>query len=203
MTRTSPAVPPAALFLLLLSIAAPVQSAPRGQFISDQITVTIRERPTNDGAPLGSVKSGARVVLLESLGPDSFSRIRAADGREGWVPSRFVSGEPAARDQLDQLRDERDQANASVRALEQQLETAQEQLSKARPAFELSQDNEKLRAAMSDLKRETEAAQQRFDADRSQRRSLLTGGGLIVGGIFLGLVLPYLGRNKKRRYGDF
>jgi SH3 domain protein len=190
------------LFLLLLPVASTAQSAPRSQFISDQITVTIRERPANDGSPLGAVKSGARVVVLESLGPDSFSRIRSTEGREGWIPSRFVAAEPAARDQLDQLRDERDEANTRARTLEQQLETARDQLSKARPAFELSQDNEKLRAAMADLKRETEATQQRFDAQRSQRRSLLTGGSLIVGGIFLGLVLPYMGRNKKRRYGD-
>lgn len=199
MTRTSPAL----LLLPLLAVAFPALSAPRSQYISDQITVTIRERPANDGAPLGTVTSGARVVVLESLGPDSFSRIRSTEGREGWIPSRFVAAEPAARDQLDQLRDERDQANARARALEQQLQTAQEQLTKARPAFELSQDNEKLRAAMAELKRETEAAQQRFDADRSERRSLIAGGGLIVGGIFLGLVLPYMGRNKKRRYGDF
>ncbi|MEQ1440385.1 TIGR04211 family SH3 domain-containing protein [Fontimonas sp. SYSU GA230001] len=203
MTRTLFAL----LALSSLSLTAFAQSVAQApgspRYISDQITVTLRERPTNDAAPLGSVKSGARVVLLESLGPDSFSRIRSADGREGWIPSRFVSGEPAARDQLDQLRGEREQINAQVRTLEQQLRAAQEQLAKARPAFELSQDNERLRAAMAALERETEAAQQRFDADRAQRRSLLTGGGLIVGGIFLGLVLPYMGRGKKRRYGDF
>ena len=90
-----------------------------------------------------------------------------------------------------------------MRTLEQQLQSAQEQLAKARPAFELSQDNERLRAEIEAMKRDNAAAQQRFDSDRAQRRTLLAGGGLIIGGIFLGLVLPYMGRNKKRRYGDF
>lgn len=199
MTRTSSAL----LFLSLLPLAAPALAAPRNQYISDSITVTVRERPANDGAPLAQVKSGQPVAVLESLGPDSFSRVRLANGREGWVPSRLISSEPAAQDQLDALRGERDHANAQVRALEQQLQSAQEQLAKARPAFELSQDNERLRAEIESMKRDNEAAQQRFDSDRSRRRTLLAGGGLIVGGIFLGLVLPYMGRNKKRRYGDF
>jgi SH3 domain protein len=192
------------MFLVLfLPLTAPAATAPPGQFISDQITVTMRERPSNDGAPIGLVKSGARVVVLESLGPDSFTRIRSAEGREGWVPSRFVSGEPAARDQLEPLRGERDQANARVHALEQQLQSAQEQLAKARPAFDLSQENEKLRAAAAESKRDIEDAQQRFDLERSQRRTLVTGGSLVAAGMLLGLVLPFLGRGKKRRYGDF
>jgi SH3 domain protein len=196
MTRTSIAF----LFAFLLPLAAP--AAPRSQYISDQITVTIRDRPANDGAPLGTVRSGAKVTLLESLGPDSFTRIRSADGREGWVPSRFVGDEPAARDQLDQVRGERDQANARDTALEQQLRAAQEQVAKARPAFELAQENEHLRSTMEDLKRDSEAARQRFDSERSARRTLLTGGSLVVAGVLLGLVLPLLGRGRKRRYSE-
>jgi SH3 domain protein len=96
------------LVLLSVLLAAPVamaQTGGRQQYISDEITVSIREQPRNDATVTGALKSGARVTLLESLGEESFARIRTADGREGWITARFLTSQPVARERYLQAKD--------------------------------------------------------------------------------------------------
>lgn len=191
------------LALLLFPALAHAQATGRQHYISDDITVTLREQPRNDAAPVGSLKSGARVTLLQSLGPDSFARVRTAEGREGWVTSRYLSAQPAAKDRYQQTQQELASAQTRIDSLERELRTAQQQVAQARPAFETAQENERLRTAMAELEQNSAAQRQRYDAEKARRRTLLSGGGLVVVGVILGLLLPWMGRGRKRRYSEF
>lgn len=192
------------LFSALLVPALVSAQSGRPQYISDDITVTLRQQPRNDAPPVGTLKSGAKVSLLESLGPESFARIRTADGREGWVTSRFVSSQPAAKERAQQAQASLDEAQKKVQNLERELTAAQQQLGLAKPAFELQRENESLKAAIASLEQEKAAIGQRFDVERAKRRTLIAGGSLVGVGILLGLLLPWIGGGrKKRRYGDF
>jgi SH3 domain protein len=172
------------------------------QYISDEISVTIRQKPSNDAESLGTVKSGAKVTVLETLGSDSFARIRTSDGREGWITARFISGQPAAKDQLLALRQQLDQAHAQAQSLQHDLDTAQQALAKAKPALEMAGENEKLRAAMAQREQQVTELEQQYDGEKARRQTLLLGAILVAAGIFVGLVLPWMGTRKKR-YSDF
>ncbi len=193
----------ALLFAQLLVAPALHAQSSKPQYISDEISVSIRERPSNDAPSLGTIKSGMRVTVLETLGPDSFTRIKTTDGREGWITSRFVSPEPAAKDQLLQLRKDLGEANSRAQSLQSELDAAKLQLQKAAPAFELAGENEKLRAAMAEAERGAAELRGRYDEESQRRKTLVAGAALVGGGILLGLILPWLGRGKKRRYSDF
>ena len=190
------------LAALLQMPFAMAQSAGKQQYISDEISVTIRQKPSNDAESLGVVKSGARVSVLESLGGDSFTHIRTADGRDGWITSRFLSDQPAAKDQLTQLRQQVEQAHAQAQSLQHDLDAAQQQLAKAKPALEMAGENDKLRATIAQREQQVGALEQHFDAEKARRETLATGAVLVGGGIFVGLILPWLGGRKKRR-SDF
>lgn len=173
------------------------------QYISDEITLSIREAPRNDAPTIGVVKSGARVTVLESLGAESFARIRTTDGRSGWVTARYLTNQPAASTRVNELRTELDAAKQQLKARESELAAAREQLDKVRPAFELSQENDRLKAEAAEQSHATAELQRRFDAARQQRKTLLTGAGLLSGGVIMGLLLPALLRGRRRRYSDF
>ena len=190
------------LAALLQMPFAMAQSPGKQQYISDEISVTIRQKPSNDAESLGVVKSGARVSVLESLGGDSFTHIRTADGRDGWITSRFLSDQPAAKDQLTQLRQQVEQAHAQAQSLQHDLDAAQQQLAKAKPALEMAGENDKLRATIAQREQQVGALEQQFDAEKARRETLATGAVLVGGGIFVGLILPWLGGRKKRR-SDF
>jgi SH3 domain protein len=174
----------------------------RQQYISDEISVTIRQKPSNEAESLGVVKSGTRVTVLENLGADSFARIRTAEGRDGWITARFLSDQPAAKEQLVALRQQLDQAHAQSQALQHDLDTAQQQLAKAKPALEMAGENEKLRAAIAQREQQVSAMEQEFDAEKARRQTLLVGALLVGGGMLVGLLLPWMG-GRKKRYSDF
>lgn len=178
------------------------QSTGKQQYISDEISVTIRQKPSNDAESLGVVKSGARVSVLESLGGDSFAHIRTADGRDGWITARFLSEQPAAKEQLSLLKQQLDQAHTQTQSLQRDLDAAQQQLAKAKPALEMAGENDKLRATIAQREEQVGALERQFDAEKARRETLVTGGILVGGGIFVGLILPWLGGRKKRR-SDF
>jgi len=188
--------------MLLQAPLALAQSAAHEQYIADDISVTIRQKPSNDAESLGVVRSGVRVSVLESLGTDSFARIRTADGREGWITARFLSEQPAAKDQLVQMRQQLDQAHGQVQSLQRDLDAAQQQLAKAKPALEMAGENDKLRATIAQREQQVGALEQQFDAEKARRETLVTGGILIGVGILLGLMLPWLG-GRKKRHSDF
>lgn len=178
--------------------------AEKQQYIDDEISVSVRAEPRNDAEFLGLVKSGDRVTVLESLGPQSFARIRTAEGREGWITARFLTDEPAAGVALDGVRRELAQAQARIRTLESDLQKAQGELEKARPALELAGDNDRLRAQIDDLQRGAAEVERRFNEQKAWRRMMLTGGALVGAGVIVGLLLPWLGRtSRRRRWGDF
>jgi SH3 domain protein len=188
--------------VLLYAPFALAQSSGHQQYISDDVNVTIRQKPSNDAQSVGVVRSGARVSVLESLGGDSFAHIRTADGHDGWITARFLSDQPAAKEQLSQLRQELEQAHAQAQSLQRDLDTAQQQLAKAKPALEMAGENDQLRATVTQREQQVSALEQQFDAEGARRRTMLTGAILVACGIVAGLLLPWLG-SRKKRYSSF
>ncbi len=192
------------LSLVGFALLLPQAQAQTGttKYISDEISISIREAPRNDAGLIGIIKSGARVSLLETLGPESFAKIRTEDGRVGWMTARFLTDEPAAITRLAEVRRELSTAEKKISNLESELTSARAQLDKVRPAFELSQENDRLKAEASAQDRAMSELQLRYDAARQQRKTLLTGAGLIGGGVLVGLLLPSLLSGRRRRYSE-
>ncbi len=182
-----------------LALAAPPEG--KTQYITDEVTATLRDAPRNDATIKGLFKSGTRITVLETLGPDSFAHVRMEDGRDGWIPTRLISNTPAAKDRLSPLQVELNQARERVKALEKDLTQTKEDLAKALPALELAADNEKLKALVAEKEQAGADLQRRYSDEESRRKTLMTGGGLVVGGAILGLVLPLLRRGQRRRGG--
>ncbi|WP_029891419.1 TIGR04211 family SH3 domain-containing protein [Polycyclovorans algicola] len=188
-----------AVAVLMLSVVSGATAENR--FVSDVINLSIRERPANDAGVIGQVSSGESVEVLEALGPESFTRIRDANGREGWVTSRYLTTEPAARVQLAKAEAELAESNRALTDLQRDFDAAQSRLADAASALELADENEQLKSVIAELQDNEARLIAEGEADRERRALMLTGAGLVGGGVVLGLLLPALGR-RKRRYGE-
>ncbi len=189
--------------LIALHCCAWAEDGERQQYISDDITLTLRAEPRNEAASVGAVSSGMRVTVLETLGEQSFARVRTADGRSGWITSRFLSAQPAAKDRLKDLQTQLATSRDQLKSLQNELDSAHGRLDQARPAMEVAAENERLRQEVADARQQYQSATIKSDEERARRRTLLMGGGLVFGGVVLGLLLPILGRARRRRRSDF
>jgi SH3 domain protein len=186
-----------------MAAAAWAEDGGRPQYISDDISVTLRDAPRNDAASIGSVSSGARVTVLQNLGDKSFAQIRTADGRTGWITGRFITTQPASKDRLRDLQTQLAESREGLKALQAELDQAKGRLEQARPAIEMAADNQRLRTELDAARQQYQVSTLQREEERSRRRTLITGGGLIIAGVVLGLILPLLGRSRRRRRSDF
>lgn len=188
---------------LVASPGALPQSEGTPMFVSDEITLSVRERPSNEAGTIALVSSGEPVTMLRSLGEQSFAEIRTEDGLTGWVTARYLTDRPAARDQLDAMRNSLDTARRRIADLEARLAAAQRRLQELQPAFELQADNDRLRQQIADQQRSSEQLLKRYDEEKARRQTLIMGALLVGGGVLAGLVLPWIGGVRRRRsYGD-
>jgi len=187
---------PLCLVFPLAAQAAPTEG--KSQYIADDVTVTMREAPRTDATIKAQLRSGMKIIVLQSLGSDSFAQVRLEDGREGWIPARMIQSEPAAKDRLAPVQAELRQARERIATLEKDLAQTKDALAKAGPALQLAEENEKLKAQMAQKEQEGVELQQRFSEEQAKRSTLMTGAALVGVGVIVGLALPALGRRKRR-----
>lgn len=211
--------------LVLTASAADAQT----RYVSDQLEITLRTGTSTQHSIVRMLPSGARVEVLEISDGSGYSRVRAADGVEGWVLTRYLMDQPAARDRLaagsarveslqarvadltaelsalrgesDILATERNGLGAEVEDVRAELERIK-QVSAA--AVELDKANRELRTRLA-------AAEQAGDNLRAelatlkantQRDWFLAGAGVLIAGLLLGLILPRLKLGRRSRWGD-
>jgi len=187
---------------LLLASVAHAEQSNKTQYVTDQITLGLHQKPSNNAGTIGVVKSGDRVTVLRSLGENSFAQVKTSDGREGWVVTRNLSDQPAARDQLDDVNKQLNDAQAQIKALQSKLYADQQQLTNVKPALDLAAENDKLRAGIAQRDEQLKGMEQHYNIASAHRDTLITGAALAIGGVILGLLLPWLSRGRKRRYSD-
>ncbi len=201
------------------------------RFVTDQFKITMRSGQSTSHKVLHMLESGTAVEVLDSNADTGYSQVRTTDGRTGFVLTRMLMSEPSARNrlqsvesQLAELKQEPEKLASKLttleeeyetlktahallqednNALEQELETIQKT---ARDAVAIAKEREGLRKRVASLTRQAgELKLENQDLrNQSDKKWFLTGGGVLVGGILLGLILPRL-RVRRRRdsWGSF
>ncbi|HEX7028177.1 MAG TPA: TIGR04211 family SH3 domain-containing protein [Gammaproteobacteria bacterium] len=129
-------------------------------YISERLYLGLYAVPDSTTEPIKTLASGTPVEVVQRLG--EYVQLQLKDGTEGWARAEFVSKDPPAKTQVQELTAERDR-------LRQQLETVsnnsrekslQQQLAKANQ--KITELNEKLsqQQTNTDSATETQAAQQ-------------------------------------------
>jgi SH3 domain protein len=199
-----------ALSLVLLAISAQAATV----YISDALTVPLRRGPSNGHKILHAALPAG--TALEVLGEDKqagFTHVRTQSGTEGWVPTQYLTNQPIARDQLaaatkrvqtleaevkklrenlQEIRGDRTQAERTNSQLSKQTEQLQAELAEIRRVSATSiahfEENKQLKALTQDLQTQNlELTQRVRQLERNMTlRWFLAGGGLVLVGLLLG-----------------
>jgi SH3 domain protein len=210
--------------LLLLALAPP--AAGETIYVTDVMTVPLRTGPSNAHRIVHrGLPSGTALRRLDQDEAAGFTHVRLDNGTEGWLPTQFLVSEPIARDRLETAlsraarldadlaelrrryqdssaaRAQSDAANGALQARVLDLESELVEIRQvSASALDQHAENRHLRELNQRLQDELDdlAGDIRELESHQQQRWLLSGGGLVFGGLVLG---AWLSRSRRRRWG--
>ncbi len=205
--------------LLWAGVLSPGLARADVAYIIDEIVVPLREAACGDCRIVRpGMRSGTQVKVLET--GDGWTRVEAADGVAGWLPSRYLTSQPIARDQLAALRDEIQRLQAENLRLGQNNPAATADSAPvlapgspasnplatgdAADASDLYAQNQALLTRNKILQSEIDvlhATKEELQSNDIQRWFIF-GGLLVALGALLGTVLPLL-KPKRRGYSEW
>lgn len=202
-----------AIFLL---VAVNVRADTR--YVSDITEITMRLGPGVDFRVIKTLNSGDTVTAITSK--KGWTKVRTESGETGWVVSRYLTAEKPAsvvanelkgslaplRNQVATLKAENDQLTKEKQALQEQLDTARSEQTKATTAYDnlardsknylkLKADNKKLLLELDRKKSRIQTLEKRVSDQYLSTgiKWFLAGAGVLIIGIFIGL------SNKRKR----
>jgi SH3 domain protein len=215
--------------VLAVMLAAGVAGAETA-WVSDRFEITLRSGPSTTNAIQLMIGSGTELEVLEADTESGYSRVRTGGGTEGWVLTRYLMDEPAAREQLATLSGQLTSEASRGSSLNTQLGAIRGEYESATKRIQaLESDNAKLDAELGeirrtaanvlainnqnkDLREQLAAEEIRVAALEQENRELtsqttrywfMSGALVLVVGMVLGLWLPRIRWQRRSRYDRF
>jgi len=202
----------------LLAVSSVATAATR--YVSDELSINMRSGAGTGYRIMRLLDAGSEVDTLSEN--DGWTRIRARDGATGYVLTRFLSDEVAARTELEQMktqvselqnenanlkselaeaRDGSQELGDTKRELVNENKALSSELQQIREtsadAIRIGDENEKFREQLLSMRSDNERLRHQNGALQSRREGMKIGALIMVGGIVVGLLLPLFRRGRK------
>ena len=208
------------VFLLWLLVALICQ-AQTVRYVSDTLEVPLRSGTSTNHRILSMLKSGTEVQALRTDAKSGYTQVRVGTS-QGWILSRYLMDAPAAREALEPITSENENLqqqletltarNAELESRYGQLREEHESLSQelaqirttAANAIAIDEQNRHLQEQAVNLEKSLQIVQQENQSldDNQQQSWFLLGALVLLGGIFLGLIIPRLSFHRRNRWGE-
>ncbi|MFQ5344404.1 MAG: TIGR04211 family SH3 domain-containing protein [Mariprofundus sp.] len=206
------------LFMIIAVFAYITSAQAETRYIVDQAKLPMRSGQSTSHSIVRMLPSGTAVEVL-GQSSSGYTHIRTRSGKEGWILSRYLMKEPAARvrlaaiekelSHLQALKQEKKKLDQERSRLADENKKLQSELTLIRKtaanAVAIADENRSLKANAEQASQALEALRQETSEIRngSQQRWFMLGGGAILFGILLGLILPRLKVRRKDRWGRY
>jgi len=212
-----------AVVMSLLLMSANALAATR--YISDQLSINLRRGPGTSYGITKLLKAGTEVETMKQT--NGWTQVRTPTGTTGYVLTRFVSSEPAARDRIEQYQSQAEkleQENESLHAELSEAMSGSKQLGELKSkliaenkslkaevdriksvsadAIKLNKQNQEYREQLLSTQSELERLRSENKALQSRREGMKIGALILVGGMILGLLLPMFRRRRKNSWSS-
>ncbi len=180
----------------------------RTAYVTDSVEIPLRSGESERSKIVKMLPNGMQLNLLGDNTENGYTYVQAANGAEGFILSRYLSGEPSGRNQfeaaskkLEALIEENKALKAS-QASSQEVGKERDKLSSelselqqtAANAIQLKQQRDQLQERVVTIERELQQLKRENQAltDSSNQDWFLYGGALSLFGVLLGFILPKL-----------
>lgn len=211
------------LIILLTAFSANLHSS-EVRYVNDVLVVQLRTGPSFSHRILKGLTSGTKLTLLETTDEDKWARVKAGDELEGWVPTQYLTTEPAARDilitvnrklenteqenialkkHLAEIKANANETGSELSSISKEKDSLASELAHIKEvsanAIQLDQDNKKLLLENQTLKNEVDVLtteNQRLK-DAKNSNEFMNGAYAVLIGVFITLMVPRLWPRKR------
>lgn len=219
----------AAILIGACLVAASVPALAETRYVTDDLEITLRQGESTGHRIISMLKSGTAVEVLSTNKATGYAKVRAPNGKEGFVLSRLLMEEPIPREQLAAMKERLAAMESEPARLSAELETITEeyaalqqehgQMLEAKAALEqelagirqtaanainIANERTDLRKQVADLSRLlADVEQENRDLKNNTAQDwFLIGGGVLAGGLILGLILPNMRLRRRKTSWD-
>ncbi len=168
--------------LLLGSVADPAMAT---SWVRDEVKLNIRTGPSLEYRILATLVTGDSADVLET--GDGWTRVRDAQGREGWIPEGYLQDTAPAV--------------VKLRGLEQEAQKLRDQMQQTNAeADELRQKHQQLAESTGTRQGEMDRLKEENMAYRAGARwpTLFAGASILLGGMLIGALARSTGARRSR-----
>ena len=185
---------------LLLGCSLPAFSS---DYITENLSTYMRKGAGDQFKISGSIQAGEKITVLDRK--ERFVLIRDSRNREGWVLASEVSQTASPKELIPQLQQQVQDLNGRLAKIDSDwqqrtVEIQRRSNESQKQTSDLLAENAQLKREMEILKNKNRRLETMQD---SEKRSIaiqyfIYGGSVLVVGLILGLILPYLAPRRKR-----
>ncbi|MDO6513702.1 MULTISPECIES: TIGR04211 family SH3 domain-containing protein [unclassified Neptuniibacter] len=163
--------------------------------IADDAMIYVHNGPSNQYRIITRIPSGSSVDILKRDPKTKYVQIRMSKGRIGWVEPTAVDPGDSISVRLPKLQSSLEESQITVAEQAAKIETLQSESGGMREKNQLlTSEVAELNATIKELNFKIESS------DESNLMRWFTHGGLVaLGGVILGLILPYFPKRRKRK----
>lgn len=162
------------LLIAIVFLAAP--AAAKEVWVKDEVRLNVRTGAGNQFRITGALVTGDSVRILER--GKGWTRVRMADGKDGWVPAGFLMDAPPAAIQMPRMEAETRELRGTVERLREEVTTLRNESGR----LETSESTMRGRA------QELEAENMKLKAG-ARWPEWITGAGILVSGMLVGSIV--------------
>ena len=185
---------------LLLGCSFPAFSS---DYITENLSTYMRKGAGDQFKISGSIQAGEKITVLDRK--ERFVLIRDSRNREGWVLASEISQTASPKELIPQLQQQVQDLNGRLAKIDSDwqqrtVEIQRRSNESQKQTSDLLAENAQLKREMEILKNKNRSLETMQD---SEKRSIaiqyfIYGGSVLVVGLILGLILPYLAPRRKR-----
>jgi SH3 domain protein len=182
-------------------------------YVTDSVEIPLRSGDSERSKIVKMLANGTQLTIFQDSNENGYSYVQASNGAEGFILTRYLTNEPAARAQLEaankkleSLQEENKQLKSN-HAVSQEIGKERDKLSNeltelhqtAANAIQLKQQRDELQERVVTIERELQQYKRDNQAltDSSNQDWFLYGGGLALFGVLLGFILPKLSLRRR------
>lgn len=179
-------------------------------YVADKLFTYMHSGPSAEYRIIGSIDAGDKIRLVESNKQTDYSKVVDDRGRTGWIQSKFITSTESMAVRLPRLEAELAEVKAKLSTAEEDANREKEGLAesleiRSKQVSELEQNYSEMMSKFTTSQSEIRELRAKLDTQKEDllMKYFMYGGGVMLGGIFFGIILPHIIPKRRKNRSDW